>query len=111
MAQSFLCTITESGGTNGWMPPSFLIEYSGDNATVTHGWVGGPSSVQTQIRGNDNRRRLNYVLGDVGGSGGQRATMAFRLVHTMGSGQLRVYIDPVEYRNSYSASGACARMS
>jgi hypothetical protein len=35
-AQQYYCTL--SSVTNNWVPPEFLITYSGSTADVTHGW-------------------------------------------------------------------------
>ena len=105
-AQQYFCTVSSTDG-NSWIPPEFLIEYSGSSATVSHGWTNGLSARQVQIRGNDARRRLNYTIADVGATNGQRTTMAFRLVHTVASGQLRVTLNPAEYSNSFNGAGTC----
>lgn len=104
-AQQYYCTITSS--TNSWVPPEFLIEYSGSTATVTHGWMDGPNAQTVQIRGNDSRRRLNYSLIDARALNGQQAVLAFRLVHSVASGHLRVTVNPVAFTNSFTGSGNC----
>ncbi len=104
-AQQYYCTISSS--TNSWVPSEFLIEYSGSNAIITHGWMDGPTAQTVQIRGDDNRRRLNYSLTDARAMNGQQAVLAFRLVHSVGSGQLRVTVNPVAFANSFSGRGTC----
>lgn len=104
-AQQYFCTISTS--TSTWVPPEFLIVYSGSTATITHGWMDGPTAQTVQIRGNDSRRRLNYSLTDAQAFNGQRAVMGFRLVHTVASGQLRVTVNPLAFANSFTGSGTC----
>lgn len=105
-AQQYFCTVSPDG-TYNWIPPEFLIEYSGGAATVSHGWIDAPSVRQVPVRGNDNRRRLSYTLADAGATTGQRATMRVSLTHTVNAGSLRVVFDPIEYSNRFTGSGSC----
>lgn len=103
-AQQFYCTVNAQ---HNIMPPEFLIDYSGGSATVTHNWIDAPSIRQVQVRGSGARANLSYTISDVSGFGAQRATLRFSLRHNRSNNQLRVTIDPVEYANTFTASGSC----
>ena len=103
-AQQYYCTIAQA--TNGWVPAEFRLEYAGSNAVVIHNWVDGVQSRQVRIRGNSTERRLNYSI-ITQGTGAQRTTMAFRLVHNVSSGVFSAQLNPAEYSNSFSGSGSC----
>ncbi len=103
-AQQYFCSVS----SDTWIIPSeILIQYSGAVATITHGWIEGPMVRQVQVRGSGNRSNMSYTVPNVTGFGSARATLRFSIRHTRSNNALRVTVNPVEYNNTFTASGSC----
>ncbi|MEJ6394908.1 hypothetical protein V8J82_16710 [Gymnodinialimonas sp. 2305UL16-5] len=106
-AETYICVLQSRVGAV--IPPDFQIAYSGDTATISHGWHDGLRQHQSRVRGDSARSRVAFSITNFRGFGGARATLQFQLVHARASNTLNVTVRPSGYSNRFTGSGTCQR--
>jgi hypothetical protein len=107
----YVCKI-DTGVTNGAFQSPLVIAYEAEerlvsvNDALIQGVTGGPL-LGEMVSENGQRIVFKWTVRNVRTNTGQQSTLSYRATISKGEGKLQVSMRPLQYDNSFNATGSC----